>query len=105
MMIREQIETKLRAAFEAVFLEVVDESYRHNVPAGSESHFKVVLVSDRFVGERFLNRHRMIYGTLTEELASTVHALALHTYSTKEWESLQDTLFASPPCRGAGTIA
>ena len=105
MMIREQIETKLRAAFEPVFLEVVDESYRHNVPAGSESHFKVVLVSDRFVGERFLNRHRMIYGTLSEELASTVHALALHTYTIKEWEGLQDTVLASPPCRGAGTIA
>ncbi len=94
-MIREQIEEKLRAAFEPVFLEVVDESYRHNVPAGSESHFKVVLVSDRFTGERFLNRHRMIY----------VHALALHTYTIKEWEGLQDTIFASPPCRGAGSIA
>lgn len=46
MMIRERIEEKLRAAFQPVFLEVVDESYRHNVPAGSESHFKVVLVSD-----------------------------------------------------------
>ena len=45
-MIRERIEEKLRAAFQPVFLEVVDESYRHNVPAGSESHFKVVLVSD-----------------------------------------------------------
>lgn len=65
-MIREQIEAKLRAAFDPMYLEVVDESYRHNVPAGSESHFKVVLVSDRFTGERFLNRHRMIYGTLTE---------------------------------------
>lgn len=65
MMIREQIEAKLRAAFDPMYLEVVDESYRHNVPAGSESHFKVVLVSDRFTGERFLNRHRMIYGTLT----------------------------------------
>ncbi len=52
-MIRERIEEKLRAAFQPVFLEVVDESYRHNVPAGSESHFKVVLVSDRFTGERF----------------------------------------------------
>ena len=101
-MIREQIEEKLRAAFEPVFLEVVDESYRHNVPAGSESHFKVVLVSDRFTGERFLNRHRMIYGTLTAELSTTVHALALHTYTIKEWEGLQDTIFASPPCRGAG---
>lgn len=88
-----------------MYLEVVDESYRHNVPAGSESHFKVVLVSDRFTGERFLNRHRMIYGTLTEELSNTVHALALHTYTIKEWEALQDTVFASPPCRGAGSIA
>ena len=49
-MMREQIEAKLRAAFEPFYLEVVDESYRHNVPAGSESHFKVVLVSDRFQG-------------------------------------------------------
>ena len=105
MMMRERIEEKLRAAFDPVFLEVVDESYRHNVPAGSESHFKVVLVSDKFTGERFLNRHRMTYGTLTEEFASTVHALALHTYTRKEWEGLQDTVIASPPCRGAGTIA
>ncbi|MFP2508003.1 MULTISPECIES: transcriptional regulator BolA [Buttiauxella] len=105
MMMREQIESKLRAAFEPVILEVADESYRHNVPAGSESHFKVVLVSDRFVGERFLNRHRMIYGTLSAELSSTVHALALHTYTIKEWEGLHDTLLASPPCRGAGSIA
>ena len=104
-MIREQIEAKLRAAFDPMYLEVVDESYRHNVPAGSESHFKVVLVSDRFTGERFLNRHRMIYGTLTEELSNTVHALALHTYTIKEWEALQDTVFASPPCRGAGSIS
>ena len=94
-MIRERIEEKLRAAFQPVFLEVVDESYRHNVPAGSES----------FTGERFLNRHRMIYSTLAEELSTTVHALALHTYTIKEWEGLQDTVFASPPCRGAGSIA
>lgn len=32
-MIRERIEEKLRAAFQPVFLEVVDESYRHNVQA------------------------------------------------------------------------
>ncbi len=58
-----------------------------------------------FTGERFLNRHRMIYSTLAEELSTTVHALALHTYTIKEWEGLQDTVFASPPCRGAGSIA
>lgn len=104
-MIREQIEAKLAAEFKPAYLEVTDESYRHNVPAGSESHFKVVIVSDRFMGERFLQRHRGIYGVLSEELAGSVHALALHTYSLKEWEGLQDTVPASPSCRGAGTIA
>jgi len=104
-MIREQIEAKLVEAFEPAFLEVTDESYRHNVPAGSESHFKVVMVSDKFLGERFLARHRAIYGHLTEELAGSVHALALHTYTRKEWEGLQDTVPASPPCGGAGTMA
>lgn len=104
MMIREQIEAKLEAAFNPMFLEVIDESYRHNVPAGSESYFKVVLVSDRFVGERFLSRHRMIYGTLAEELSTSVHTLVLHTYTLKEWEGLQDTIFAASP-QGSRSLA
>ncbi|KGD75188.1 transcriptional regulator BolA [Tatumella morbirosei] len=101
-MIREQIEDKLRDEFHPLHLEVQDESYRHNVPAGSESHFKVVIVTDRFHGQRFLARHRAIYSVLTEELAGPVHALALHTYTASEWQGLQDTVPASPDCRGAG---
>ncbi|CNH87819.1 transcriptional regulator BolA [Yersinia ruckeri] len=105
ILIREKIEEKLRAAFEPVHLEVINESYRHNVPAGSESHFKIVIVSDKFVGERFLSRHRAIYGILSEELAGDVHALALHTYTDKEWANLQDAVPSSPSCRDAGTLA
>lgn len=40
-MIRERIEDKLRAAFQPVFLEVVDESYRHNVPAALKAILKL----------------------------------------------------------------
>ncbi|WP_411901166.1 transcriptional regulator BolA [Salmonella enterica] len=101
-MIRGQIDEKVRTAFDPVFLEVVDEGYRHNVPSGSESHFKVVLVSARFTGERFLNRHRTIYGTLTAELSTTAHPLALHTYTLKQWEALQGTNFVSPSDSGSG---
>ncbi|HBV40929.1 MAG TPA: transcriptional regulator BolA [Erwinia sp.] len=104
-MIREQIEEKLRTALSPVHLEVHDESYRHNVPAGAESHFKIVIVSDSFLNQRFLMRHRTIYSVLADELAGSVHALALHTYTEKEWEGLQDTVPASPNCRGAGTLA
>lgn len=102
---RETIEEKLRVEFEPAHLEVIDESYRHNVPAGAESHFKVVIVSNRFEGERVLSRHRAIYAVLAVELASKVHALALHTYTVKEWDSLQNAVPASPPCGGAGILS
>ncbi|PWC15031.1 transcriptional regulator BolA [Brenneria roseae subsp. americana] len=104
-MMCETIEEKLRVEFEPIHLEVIDESYRHNVPAGAESHFKVVMVSDRFVGERVLGRHRAIYAVLAAELASTVHALALHTYTVTEWSSLQNAVPSSPPCGGAGILS
>lgn len=103
---REQIDAKLRSAFAPVHLDVVDESYQHNVPAGSETHFKVVIVSERFQGQRFLQRHREIYGALAAEMADGIHALALHTYTRKEWDELQDTVLASPVCRGgSGSLA
>ncbi|MBS0054322.1 transcriptional regulator BolA [Yersinia sp. Marseille-Q3913] len=105
ILIREQIEEKLKMAFEPDHLEVINESYRHNVPAGSESHFKIVIVSNKFQDQRFLSRHRAIYSALADELAGSVHALALHTYTLKEWAGLQDTVPDSPSCRGAGTLA
>ncbi|KHN54006.1 transcriptional regulator BolA [Pectobacterium fontis] len=104
-MMRETIEEKLRVGFEPVHLEVIDESYRHNVPAGAESHFKVVLVSDKFMGERVIGRHRAVYAVLAVELAGSVHALALHTYTATEWISLQKAVPASPPCGGAGILS
>ncbi|WP_241649396.1 transcriptional regulator BolA [Rosenbergiella collisarenosi] len=104
-MIRETIEEKLFQAFSPIHLDVQNESYRHNVAAGSESHFKVIIVSDHFADQRFLARHRAIYSILTAELAGGVHALALHTYTPKEWAGLQDTVLSSPDCRGAGMIA
>jgi len=105
MTMREQIEAQLTAAFSPKYIEVVDESHRHNVPVGAESHFKVVLVSENFAGERLIGRHRQVYSVLSDALAGSVHALALHTYTAKEWDDLQDKQRSSPPCMGAGTQA
>ena len=38
------IERKLNETFDPIYLEVVNESYKHSVPKGSESHFKVTLL-------------------------------------------------------------
>ena len=44
-----QIEAKLRQAFSPEVLEITNESHLHNVPPGSESHFKAVIVSEQFI--------------------------------------------------------
>jgi BolA protein len=101
-MMFDKIESKLLKALQPFYLKVENESCRHNVPAGSETHFKVIIVSDSFAGERLLQRHRQVYNILSEELSLMVHAVALHTYTTKEWEYLKSSPIASPPCFGGG---
>ena len=49
----------------------------HNVPSGSESHFKVVVISDKFDKMNLIGRHRLVHETLSEELCGSIHALSI----------------------------
>lgn len=99
MKIQQQIESRLTQELQPVHLQVINESHNHNVPPNSETHFKVVIVSDQFVGKRAVQRHQLIYGLLREELAGPVHALALHTFAPDEWHA-ETQVAASPVCMG-----
>lgn len=56
-------------------LDVVNESHMHNVPANSETHFKLVIVSDNFDGLSLVARHRTVNKLLADQLQNGVHAL------------------------------
>ena len=73
MNVQERMERKLREGLEVIHLEVENESNQHNVPTGSESHFKVVVVSPSFEGRNLVARHREVYRLLGEELRTGVH--------------------------------
>lgn len=100
IMIQQVIETKLQDAFQPNYLQVVNESYMHNVAPGSESHFKVVIVTSSFEGQRLIMRHRQVNQTLSEELSNHIHALAIHTYTPQEWDELKKKAPDSPMCLG-----
>ena len=102
MSVQTDIERKLAEGISAMHMQVINESSNHNVPPGSESHFKVVLVSDDFDGKNLLARHRMINSILADELKGTIHALALHTYTEAEWREQNGDAPMSPPCLGGG---
>ncbi len=101
MSIQYIIEHKLSNEFEAAFLQVENESHMHNVAPGSESHFKVTIVSDRFNDQMLIKRHRLVNQVLADELQQ-IHALALHTLTPDEWEARGGAVAASPKCRGGG---
>ena len=101
-MIQEIIEKKLHSELTPAYLKVINESYMHNVPPGSESHFKVIVVSDKFDGQRLIQRHRQVNQVLATELDQHIHALAIHTYTIEEWKETQEGVPESPNCMGAG---
>ncbi|CAK1599063.1 unnamed protein product [Parnassius mnemosyne] len=94
------IRNKLQTALETTHLDVINESYMHNVPKGAETHFKVVIVSDKFDGLALIKRHRLVNEILKEELKNGVHALSIVAKTSKQWEESEKTVESSPNCRG-----
>lgn len=102
MSMQTQIEAKLAQGLNVRHLEVVNESSNHNVPPGSESHFKIVVVAPDFAGKSLVHRHRLINSLLAAELKESIHALAMHTYTEDEWIKKHANVPLSPPCLGGG---
>lgn len=96
----------LDGGFSPTHLEVSNESGMHNVAPGSETHFKVIIVSESFVGQSLVQRHRAVHKALDSLLAGPIHALSLHLYSPEQWADKLDKSGAvpdSPPCLGGST--
>ena len=72
------IEKKLKEVINPSHLEVIDESYLHNVEPGRESHVRIVAISKSFEGLNLVKRHQLIYAEIQEEISGPIHALSLH---------------------------
>lgn len=95
-----QIQAVLTQSFAPQLLQVENESHNHNVPKGSESHFKVVLVSAAFEGISRIERHRRVQDFVSAKQFPTLHALTLKLYTPKEWQETNPEDLVSPPCFG-----
>ena len=94
------IEAKITAALMPSHLQVINESHKHSVPPGSESHFKLVVVSEEFEGQPLVRRHQRVNGILAEELAGPVHALSMDTHTGAEWARRSGAVAPTPECLG-----
>jgi BolA protein len=88
MHVAQRIREKLTSALNPTRLEVVDESHRHAGHAGArpggETHFHVEVVAAAFQGKSRIERQRLVYGALKEEMSEQIHALSLVTRAPGE---------------------
>lgn len=85
---RSRIECRLREALAPVHLEVVDESHLHAGHAGARSgagHYRALIVSDAFEGRSLVERQRLVYQALADEMGPEIHALAMRTLTPGQW--------------------
>ncbi len=101
MTIQQDINEQLESAFSPTHLLVENESHMHNVAPGSESHFKVTIVSEQFDGLMLIKRHRAVNQEL-KSILEIIHALALHTMTPNEWFEKGGAVAESPKCLGGG---
>lgn len=101
MTMQTTITERLTLILQPSVLEVENESHMHNVAPGSESHFKVTIVSDQFEQLSLIKRHRLVNKTLEQEIPK-IHALALHTMTKDEYFEKAGKVAESPLCQGGG---
>ena len=79
--VAEGMAAKLKSSFTPTHLNVIDETNQHHGHAGwkesGETHFKVEITAEAFTGKSRVERQRLVYAALADDLNAGVHALAL----------------------------
>ena len=94
--IESQIINTLSTSMNLSSLKIINESFMHNVPKGSESHFKIIVVTNDFNNLSIIKRHKLIYKTL-DSLMNKIHALSIHAFNEEEFK-LNPIILDSPEC-------
>ncbi|MCB1623494.1 MAG: BolA family transcriptional regulator [Pseudomonadales bacterium] len=76
---RQRLHDALATALEPTDLEIFDDSAQHVGHAGAREggHFRVRVVSHRFVGLAVRERHRLVYDAVAGLMGCGVHALSI----------------------------
>lgn len=88
--IADKIQRIIQENFSPSHIELVDDSHQHAGHAGSrdsgETHFRLLMVSDKFDGKSKVARQKAVYKALQTMIDDKeIHALQLFTYASDEF--------------------
>lgn len=100
---QERIKEKLVSELSPERLLLENESHKHNVPKGSETHWNLIIVAAGFEGMSRVQRQRTIYALLDDELKQKkgIHALTMKALTPAEWQAAGgEVTNPAPKCLG-----
>ncbi|MFZ9886137.1 MAG: BolA family protein [Myxococcota bacterium] len=103
MNMQARIEDKLTKSLTPERLQLDNESHKHRVAKGAETHFNLIIVAAAFEGMSRVQRQRRVYAILEEELRQEggVHALTMKALTPGEWEAAGgEVTNPAPRCLG-----
>ena len=74
---KEDIAAKIVAAIPDAKVDLVDLT-------GTADHWEATIVSAAFEGKSLIQRHRLVFGALEEEMKGPIHALTLKVYTPNQ---------------------
>ena len=75
-----QVKASIEAGIPESIVQITDLT-------GGGDHYQAVVVSAQFTGKSLIQQHKLVYGTVSEAMASgAIHALALKTYTPETWQ-------------------
>ena len=92
----DEIIATLNSALKVESIILENESAMHNVPIDSETHFKLVIVSDDFIEMTKVKRHQLVYQILVETMKK-IHALSIQAFTIQEFNA-NPVILSSPDC-------
>ena len=85
-----KIEKIIMSCFKPHYFSVLDVSEQHrghqNFRENVESHFEIIIVSEKFHNKNKIDRHRMVNQSLREEFVSDLHSVVIKTYTIDEYK-------------------
>lgn len=89
MNMEQKIKNILQKKVSASRVEIIDQSHLHaghsEAKISGGGHYSLLVVCEAFKNKTTLERHRMVYRALSEELRISIHALSIKAYSLEEY--------------------
>ena len=85
-----RIENLILKNYKPEYFSVLDVSEQHkghqNYKEDIESHFEIIIVSEKFKNLNRIERHRMVNQSLKEEFLSDLHSAIIKTFTLQEYK-------------------